>query len=215
VVNAPQFEIATSDPILVALDDPTLFAVPHVQDLLPSVWRQPPDIVLPPATLTEPSPYLLPNAQSLGTRFAEFMATNRFANNQPDFKPEPRFSTPIAANVSLLPSRSTLKVTGDLAGRLRPANLDLPALSYNDVIAPSVVQVLVGPAGNVLSAVLLPSSSAVENAARAGIGDTNALNIARGLHFTPAAGLTLGNLIFHWHTTPEPPATTNAPAGAP
>lgn len=81
------------------------------------------------------------------------------------------------------------------------------------MIAPSRVQVLVDPSGQVVSAVLLPSDNAVEAAGRADVGDTNALNIARGLRFAPASGLAFGELIFRWHTVPEP--ATNAPAARP
>ena len=66
-------------------------------------------------------------------------------------------------------------------------NINLPSLPWNDVIAPSRVQVLVDAAGNVVSAVLLPSDNAAEAAGRADIGDTNALQIARALRFAPAS----------------------------
>ena len=63
----------------------------------------------------------------------------------------------------------------------------MPSLPFNDVIAPSRVQVLVDPPGNVVSAVLLPSNNPLEALGRAEIADTNALAIARSLRFAPAA----------------------------
>jgi hypothetical protein len=70
------------------------------------------------------------------------------------------------------------------------------------VITASKVQVLVDMAGNVVSAILLPVDNALEAAAQAEIGNTNALAIARAARFAPAPQLTFGEIIFNWHTVP-------------
>jgi TonB family protein len=58
---------------------------------------------------------------------------------------------------------------------------------------------LVDPAGNVVSAILLESSTF-------DAADQRALQLARNLRFAPAPRLMLGEIIFNWHTVP-----TNAP----
>jgi hypothetical protein len=78
-------------------------------------------------------------------------------------------------------------------------------LTYNDVIAPSRVQVLVDLAGKVISTVLLPSDSGAEALGHWEFADQRALTLARAAHFTPGSQMTFGELIFNWHTLP----TTN------
>jgi TonB family protein len=63
------------------------------------------------------------------------------------------------------------------------------------VIAPSVVQVLVDPSGDVASTALLESSGFKD-------ADDKALELARAARFAPSSQLTLGELIFNWHTVP-------------
>jgi hypothetical protein len=87
--------------------------------------------------------------------------------------------------------------------------MKLPPWPYTDVIAPSKVQVLVNAAGDVVSAVLLPSGNPSE--VHDADADRRALDLARAARFAPASGLTVGQLVFDWHTV-APPAT-NAPAG--
>ena len=56
----------------------------------------------------------------------------------------------------------------------------------------------------VVSVVLLPPGSGWDDA------DQRALELARAARFAPAPRLTIGRLVFHWHTVPLP--GTNAPA---
>lgn len=88
------------------------------------------------------------------------------------------------------------------------------------MIAPSVVQVLVDAAGNVVSTVLLPSENFIEPSTPVDIdagkrADARALELARAVRFAPlapgagglagnpATHLTIGRLIFYWQTEPE------------
>ncbi len=208
-VGVPQLNLADKTSELIALDDPTLFALPHGNDFAAS------DVLKanqPSFRWIGPSGELAsPAAENLGAVFSRFMETNQFAGFQPDFKPEPELSEPNLPSgmLAMLPQSSTLRVTGELAQRRLRGGIDLPARPAYDVIAPSRVQVLVDAAGNVVSAVLLPSDNAMEAAGRAAAGDTNALRMARALRFTPASRATLGELIFNWLTVPL--SATNAP----
>jgi hypothetical protein len=213
VSNVPQLQLASSSDELVALDDPSLFALPHANDFASAVWLKMPANAPPDFRWTESPRWLPLAAENLGATFARFMATNDFTGFHPDFKPKPQFAGPLSPVESALPKNSTAQISGELAQRrlLRP--LDLPSLPCNDVIAPSIVQVLVDRTGNVVSAVLLPSENNFEAAGRADIGETNALQIARAARFAPAPRLTVGKIIFNWRTVPLP--ATNSSAAVP
>jgi hypothetical protein len=213
VSNIPQLQVTDSSSELIVLDDPALFALPHANDFASAIWLKTPAMKQPSFRWTEAPRWLPLAAESLGTTFARFMATNRFVEFQPNFKPEPQFAGSLSPVESALPKNSTVQIPGDLAQRrlLRP--LDLPSLPYNDVIAPSIVQVLVNPVGNVVSAVLLPSENNFEAAGRLDTADQHALEFARAARFAPAPRLTVGKIIFNWHTVPL--LATNSPAASP
>jgi hypothetical protein len=209
VTNVPQLQLADAADDMVALTDPTLFALPNPRDFASAIWLPPP-VVKPPAFRFTETPRWLPLAgENLGAVFTQLMQTNLFAAQTNNFKPAPVFSEPELAGETALPQNSTFQITGDLAQRRLLDEVSLPSLPYNDVLAPSKVQALVDADGNVISAVLLPSENPLEALGRADLGDTNALAFTRRLRFAPAPGLTFGELIFRWHTLP--PTATNAP----
>jgi hypothetical protein len=75
------------------------------------------------------------------------------------------------------------------------------------VIAPSKVQLLVNESGNVVSAVLLAPDSGFTAADQYDQADQRALELARTARFAPSSRLTVGRMIFNWHTVPV--TTTN------
>jgi hypothetical protein len=89
--------------------------------------------------------------------------------------------------------------------------MDLPDWPFPDVIAPSKVQVLVDAAGNVVSTILLPPGSGFTTADQYDVADQRAIELARALRFKPAAHLTVGRIIFNWHTVPPPAAPPATP----
>ena len=208
--NAPQLQLANDNETFLALNNPTLFALPNAHDFASDLWRQMPVVPPPSLRYTEPPRWLPLAEKHLGATFSRFMATNIFAALPLDFQPPPKFSEPVLPIEPALPRQSTLRIFGALARRPLLAPPHLPSLPYNDVIAPSKIQVLVAPSGDVISAVVLPSDNFLEAAGRADIGDTTALKIAGALRFAPAPELTLGQLFFDWRTVPPP--ETNAPA---
>jgi len=84
--------------------------------------------------------------------------------------------------------------------------------SYPDVLLSSKVQVLVNPAGNVVSTVLLSSSGYATAEPHAVTPDQRALELARAMRFAPARDFTVGQLIFDWRTV-APTVTNAAPPG--
>ena len=209
VTNVPQIQLANAADELIALDNPALFALPNARDFSSAVWQKNP-VIAPPSFRYREAPRWLPLApNNLGAAFAQFMQTNRFGDFTPDFKPPPQFAVLTSSGASALPQRTTLEIIGALAARKLLSAPALPALLLNDIIAPSTVQVLVDKSGNIFSAVLLPLENSIEAAGRGGLGDTNAVAIARGLRFAPATQPALGEIIFRWQTTPL--TTTNEP----
>jgi TonB family protein len=204
VENVPQFQLADKANELIALEDPTLFVLPHIEDFVPAVWRQLPFIPPPSIRWTEPPPYLPPATEGFGAEFAAFMASNRFEQLPLNFKPVPVITSPEVRVESLLPPSSNARFTGGLAGRQLRKPVSVPTLAVNDVLAPSRVQLLVDGDGNVISTVLLDSSGSDP-------ADQKALAIAQQTQFVPAGGLTFGEMIFNWQTVPQPVTTTNAP----
>lgn len=204
---------------LLALGDPTFFALPHARGFATPAWLPVPQVEFAPFRWSEGPRFLaLPVAQ-LGAMFLQFMQTNTFARFEWETLPEPELNLPLLAPLFTPPTRSELLVRGDLAGR-RLLNLpDLPSWPAADLLTNSVVRAQVDAAGHVLSFTLVAPGSGLKAA------DLRALELARGLRFAaesqppvisadPAGALTSGTLVFQWHTVPLPPPT-NTPAVAP
>jgi hypothetical protein len=213
VTSVPTLKLADDSDELLVLNDPTLFALSHHRDFASAVWLKMPDVKQPSFRWTEPPRWLPLAAENLGATFSRFMQTNYFTAYQLDFKPQPKLSEPVLPIKPALAQTSTLQIEDGLAQRWLLNEINLPSLPYNDVIAPSVVQVLVDTAGNVVSAVLLQSENSLEAASHYDFADRRALEIARAARFVPSSRLTFGKLIFNWHTVPL--ATTNPPAASP
>ena len=195
VGKVPQFHLIDGDSELAALTDPTLFALPHLNDFAPATWLRPASVEPPVFRWSEPPQFLPSITKTWGAAFNDFMRTNLFAALKLDFKPEPPLADVAVKTESLVPQNSTVQLAGKLAHRRMLNSVIAPTLAYNDVIKPSCVQVLVDANGNVVSVVLIGSSEYAT-------ADQTALSLARTARFAPAAGLMLGELIFTWRTLP-------------
>jgi hypothetical protein len=211
VANVPKLALADNSDELLALNDPTLFALPHAGDFASAARLQTSAAPPPLFRWTAPPGELPLDAENLGAAFSRFMQTNRFAMPTGNFKPEPRLSEPVLPLQPVFADASTLQTEGGLARRKLLTRENLPSWPRPDVIAPSKVQVLVNAAGDVVSAVLMPPDNRAEAAAQYDAADANALALARAARFAPAPGLTDGQMIFVWHTV-APPATDSPAA---
>jgi hypothetical protein len=210
VTDVPMLRLTTDSSEWLALNDPTLFALPHRKDLASPVWLQIAILKQPSFRWTEPPRWLPLSADELGLAFSQFMQTNRFADLELQLRPPPGFSSPALPLEPVLARNSTLRVEGELSKRQLSAQINLTDWPYAGVIAPSKVQVLVDVAGDVVSTVLLPPDDGFTAADQYDQADQRALEIARAMRFTPSSHLTIGRVIFNWHTVPPP--ATNAPA---
>jgi len=211
--DVPTLKLAGNSDELLALNDPTLFALPHPGDFVTAMWSQAPVVKPPPFGWAEPPRWLSLSTDELMTVFNRFMQTNCFAGYTSEFKPPPKLSTPAQPIEPVLAQASTMRVAGDLAQRRVLNPMSLPSWPYADVIAPSKVQVLVDEAGDVVSAIVLPSDNSLEALSHYDAADQRALELARAARFAPAPRLTIGQMIFAWHTVPPP--ATNSPAASP
>lgn len=208
VTNAPKLELVSGSSEWLLLNDPTLFALPNSQGFAGPAWLVAPHVQFHRQEWTEPPRWLQLPAGQLGALFNRFMETNRFATFEFELKPPPQFTVPLVPLEPKFAQASTMRIEGDIARRPLLTSMKLPSWPYTDVIAPSRVQVLVNAAGEVVSAVLLPSNNSSE--ARKPDADQRALDLARAARFAPGPDLTLGELVFHWRTVVTP--ATNAPA---
>jgi hypothetical protein len=207
ITDAPELTLASGSGDWLALNDPTLFALPSREGFAGPAWLEAPRLEIHVRDWTEKPRFLLLPSNELGAIFNQFMRTNRSATFQFEYKPPPQFTAPQAPLEPKFAETSTLRIEGDLARRQLLTPMKLPSWPYRDVIAPSKVQVLVNEAGDVISTVLLPSGNPME--VQDADADQRALELARSARFTPSSGLTVGKLIFRWHTVA--PSTTNAP----
>jgi TonB family protein len=195
VKNVPVFHLADNAGELVRLTDPTLFALPHTEDFPASVQVGTPTVTVAEFRRPETLPFLTNNPARLGAMFNVFMQTNQTERTTLKFKPEPELAAPAINLEPVLPQNSSWLLAGALAGRRVLNDISVPPPAVNDVLAPSRVQLLVSPDGNIVSAVLLEASGL-------DAADQSALALARTLRFAPADKLAFGEIIFTWHTVP-------------
>ncbi|HTL56394.1 MAG TPA: hypothetical protein VL361_11995 [Candidatus Limnocylindrales bacterium] len=193
---------------LVALTDPTLFALPHQQGFAGPAWLSLHRIGAEPFVWSEPTRWLMLPVEQLGSVFRSYIATNQFVPPQPAFVIQPE---PISSDLPALPglpAKSILKLAGGLRGLALQTHFELQSQTNSEILTNSVVQVLIAPDGRPVSATLLSSSGRKE-------ADQIALQQAAHSRFQPlaqAAGqltnkssrLIWGQMIFEWHTVPPP-----------
>lgn len=199
--NVPRFQLAANAGDWMALDDPTLFVLPHARDFN---WLRMPDIRPSAFRWTEAPLWLSLPPDRLGAVFSRFMQTNSLDGFALDFKPAPKLIGPVVSSAPEFAGASSMRLDDVLAQRKLPGPMPLPDLPYNDVVKPATVQVVVNVDGNVVSAVLLESSLYKDS-------DQRSLETARTMRFKPSRHLTVGQVVFHWRTVPLPITSTNTP----
>jgi len=203
-------------PELVALADPTLFALPHRHGFSGPAWLETPTPENRPFLWVEPSGREAVDLQvdQLGAAFRRYMQTNHFAPVRPPAAPQPELFAPVVARAELLPDQSVLRITGQLASRRLLTQVELPSWPGQDpprteLVSNSVVQIIVEASGRPVSTSLLASSGCKD-------ADDYALAQARTMRFEALAdgmagttasllsGLSYGRLLFQWHTMAGP-----------
>jgi hypothetical protein len=212
---------------LLALADPTLFALPHQQSFSGEAWL---NFRRTGSLSTTNAPEIGPGIgaplafSAFGRDFSEFMATNPFNTFTGLPKPEPQFSAVESSPAAPFPSRSGLEISGGLASRHLISACELPgwsrytnALGEPCLLSNTVLRALVNAEGKVLSVLLISSSGWKE-------ADTYAMEKAKAARFdaldatgaetvtNPLARLHWGELSFAWETLP-PSSSKNGTSG--
>lgn len=202
---------------VLALTDPTLFVLPHMEGFSGLAWLTVPEQEYRPTEWSEPEHWLTLAEDKLGARFNEFISTNT-PDRLPVFaQPEFRFKQPVVVEPAAFPTQSLLRLTGGLADRKLLVAPSLPSWTNAEILTNSVVQIMIGADGKPVSTptLLKPPGSGGPNEA-----DLFALREARKVQFEPLnvsdpldplEGLTVGQFVFEWHTLPLP--VTNTPSG--
>ena len=211
-VRAPVLRLAAAGDEVIALNDPTLFALPHRQSVAGAAWLKIPVVPLQPFRWNEPARLLPLPVAELGAAFTRFMQTNARAGFTFETKPAPELTRLAAAEGEPAPARSsTFRVAGNLVNRRLLNPPALPSWAAPDILLTnSVVQILVNADGNVISLAMLNGSGWPA-------ADQQALKLAKSARFEPlragGAEVTLGALVFEWQTVLPP--ETNAPPARP
>lgn len=220
--HAPTLQLAGADDEFIALNDPTLFALPHGNDFGAAKRMQIPTIQPPPFDWSESPRWLALADNDLLNSFGRFMETNLFSTGSLDFKPAPPFSEPGLPPPVVSQPHSTISLRGDLGRRSLLKPMVLTNWPESDVIAPSKVQVVVSAAGQVVSAVLLTPDSGIvppeaefDAEGRDDHADQRALELARAARFVPGSQITVGQMIFNWRAVPVTVTATNLPPKSP
>jgi hypothetical protein len=200
VADVPELTLANNSDELFSLENPTLFALPQLQDFA-AVWQMP-TVNQPANRYAEPPRWLPLPVENLGRSLGQFMQTNFPAATTLDFKPALEMTAPALAAEFAPTQNSTLKIEGQLAHRQLAAPGNLTNWPYADVIAPTKIQLLVSANGDVVSAILLPADNGFAEADQFAAADQYALGLARAWRFTPAANPAVGIATFNWHTVP-------------
>jgi len=202
---------------MLALTDPTLFALPHREGFSGPAWLTFLPQRVQPFLWTEPPCWLSPESQQLGT--IELAAARESVDSESTpvvAPPEPALYLPIEEKSNPFPEHSKLRVTGELARRRLLTPLEPPPWPHSDLLTDTVVQLVVGPDGIPVSTPTLLARSGNPEADRyalekSGTARFEALEPSDAVTATnPVARLMWGQFVFAWHTLPLP--ATNKPA---
>jgi hypothetical protein len=156
--------------------------------------------------------WLAPDATALGAQFNRLVDDSASLPQHAGDKPAP----PLTDNRLLVSNihtrqKSVLRLEGPLAqaGRSLLNPPELPSWTHSDLITNTVVQLLVDWQGWVFSTALIASSGSAEadqwalRRAKALNWTPDAVRPTPPIHPAPAEALTLGKLVFQWHTLPQ------------
>ena len=203
---------------LLALHDPTLFVLPHQQEVLAPTWLRPPQPEFHSFAWPEPTNNPLLAIDQLGAGFNRLVETNPFNSLPLPAKPLSEVTLPELPPLAISPPHSMLRLEWDQGGRQLLTPLELRSWQNPDILTNSVVQIVVDAEGRPASVTLL-SGSGSKAADQQALEQANAARfepLSRNLAepaLNPAAQLTWGRMIFQWHTVPLP--LTNAPTAGP
>ncbi len=196
---------------ILALTDPTLFALPHRHGFSGPAWLNFESPTNQPFIWSETSIGLdLPRASIAA--FDQFMMTNQFKPLGIAGRLETELLLPELPDEPMFRPQSGLLVSGSLAGRRLLTAVNLPAWTNDVLLSNTVIQVVVDALGTPMPVAAVRDASCGLAAA-----DQFALDWVRKARFDPIPGatrdtwahhpqaeLSFGEILFQWHTIPKP-----------
>ena len=201
-----------------ALNDPTLFILPHPEGFSGPAWRRTTRPEFRPFEWSAPTNHFPLGIDRLGTVFNRLFETGDLPALQLPSQIEAAPTLPNIPPLPVLAGQSVLQLEDGLAQRHLLAPLELKSWQNPDILANSVVRVGVDAGGQPVSVTLHSRSGSVA-------ADQYALDQAWAARFEPLSGssaetllkptahLSWGRMIFQWHTVPMPAAS--APPASP
>lgn len=188
--------------------DPMVFAWPNGNNFAEEIWLNAPEpqLEMPSAIQSAESLGLDPSRLAFNLprqKRAEITLPPRSAESgDTEIEPWPATLAPESIR-----AQSLMDIHGGLSARCLNLPAQLPSWPSAQLLSNSVVEIAVNPAGQVIAARLLGRSGLID-------ADTNALDHARNLRFTPSrfSSPVWGRVVFQWQTL-EP--TNGAPPAAP
>ncbi len=219
-VPSPQIVFAdNAHSEMIALDDPTLFALPNRRGFSGLAWLSLPGLPSQFFSWSESPEWLSVAAPQFRTVFERVAETNARGLPLIFDRPEPEPMVSGATAQPEISGRAVLRLEGGIAGRTLMTPITLQPQPAADLLTSSEVQVVVDPSGRVVSVPVLLAKSGSADADRealrlAGNARFNSINV--GGPAKAAAGnapekLTWGRMIFEWRTIPMP--ATNSSSG--
>jgi hypothetical protein len=197
---------------IIALHDPTLFLLPHLQGFSGQAWMRTPGLPAASFFWTEPPRLLTLSDRELGHTFNRFVATNNWRPFRTLQFPDPTINLPEPTKRVVLPAASSLRIEGPLATRSLATKPQLRSWSHSDILTNSVVQLVIDEQGRPVTPGTLLVSSGLPDADRYALEQVRMTRfnpLKESVTNSPANGLTWGLLIFEWALT------NNAPVQAP
>jgi TonB family protein len=200
---------------LLALNDPTLFALPHQSGAGGAAAQRAPRPESHSFQWPEPTNSLRVAVGQLGAVFNQFIETNEFNALQLPANLRPALTLPSLPPREVFTGQSTLFLEWDQAQRRLVTSPQLRSWTNLDILTNSVVRMAVDSEGRPVSSTLLASSGSAA-------ADQYALEQAKAARFEPlrrnpatpavkpAADLSLVRMVFRWHTVPRLPTKTPA-----
>jgi hypothetical protein len=205
---------------LLALADPTLFALPHQQGFSEAVGLWTPSAQFHPFAWSEPIEWLAPSTHWLDAAFKPLVEPNGLGLLAAVLEPMPDLTLPEVAPLAASRERSIWRIEGELAQRRLLTSPTLRSWTTNEILANTVVQMAVDDDGRPVSAMLL-SGCGAEDADSLALAQAQATRFnsvtgsGPGQAANPLAHLTWGNIIFEWHTLAATPPTAEDPPSLP
>ena len=185
-----------------AVPEPALFALPHVHGFS-GAWMKQSNLTHRLSRWEPPERWLPLNTNDWGAPLATLLPSNRPSVLPVSRKATPDLRLPVPPPL-LVKTNSMLEIGAALTNR-RASNsppIRLPEWNAPDVLKPTVVQVMVNPAGLVLTARLIKRSGLAS-------ADQRALAVARQMRFSTVIEVahplittqfTTGDVTFRWAT---------------